>query len=705
MTLRADDEARTTIEIITEFLAAIFEGTQEPKFFQTLANDAGDADEAPNKKSILTDQVANIAHFVRRHDRNRRGTFFCVATIAKGSSTRNKDNCSEITVAHTDLDFRSIAEDEPTIRSVLLTLPIPPSIVVFSGGGLHLYWLLKEPLPAQQYRERIEALNRKLASVLAGDLQATDVCRLMRLPGTTNSKHGDVRKVRIERLEPDRRYDFDELEETVAGWRPLLTAKEAPAKDKIGTQKAKAKSYPSENPFLKVAEEQGWKPPLDVEQALASMTYPGNVHDTQIRVCASLMKAGHAEDDVVQLVLEATMNAKGVDFAKWDWPAEEKAIRGHCRSAVAKFVPAVSRETPQKTASVAGKGAGIGVAEVGNVVPFSTGKKRKAATPKGDHQLQAAFLVADGLIETLRRDGQDIMLAEGDVWLYRDGFWRVTTAADEQQLRTIIQQGFEDLGEAAKGNTLTLAWKRLIEHPKLYKANVPWAGAGMIVCRNGVISPDIDAPDGWRFEAHKPENYARRHIGAEYDPGVDCPQFVALLESMFSDRLDAHLAISLIQEWLGGALAVATLKREQRRAMIPVGPSRTGKTELTMICKALLGNPIATPSAKEFGERFGLETLYGAVAWIRDDAINEGDRLDPQRFKTVVTGEAVDIDRKNKPAVRDVRLDIPVLLTANSLARVRDSTDAVFNRSIILTMTNVISIEAAHAARVAARRW
>jgi putative DNA primase/helicase len=91
------------------------------------------------------------------------------------------------------------------------------------------------------------------------------------------------------------------------------------------------------------------------------------------------------------------------------------------------------------------------------------------------------------------------------------------------------------------------------------------------------------------------------------------------------------------------------------------------------------------------------------VAWIRDDAINEGDRLDPQRFKTVVTGEAVDIDRKNKPAVRDVRLDIPVLLTCNSLARVRDSTDAVFNRSIILTMTNVIDIEAAHAARVAAR--
>jgi len=67
-----------------------------------------------------------------------------------------------------------------------------------------------------------------------------------------------------------------------------------------------------------------------------------------------------------------------------------------------------------------------------------------------------------------------------------------------------------------------------------------------------------------------------------------------------------------------------------------------------------------------------------------------------------VTGEAIDIDRKNQPAVRDVRLDIPVCLNANGLARIRDNTDAVFNRSIVLNMTNVIDLEAAHAARVAA---
>ena len=665
-----------------------------------------------------------------------------MSTIALGSPTRNKENTAEICTAHTDLDFRSIAEDEPAIRQIADTLSKPPSSIVFSGGGLHLYWFLKEPLNAQLYRERIEALNRKIAIMLAGDGAAVDVCRLMRLPGTTNSKYNDQRRAVVEKLDAAQRYDLEELEEWVAEARPLLTVRAEQAEqaeqveqvnksNKSNTTAKHSRNIPL-NPYLAVAEEQGWKPPLDVEQMLADMAYPGNIHDTQIRASASLLKAGNDPEEVVAAVLAATMGADGVDFEKWDWRAEERGIREACDSAIKKFdipspgnssvnaremrgisaedVPpsSISRETPQSTDEMAGKGAPIGVsrgvpghAQSENVISFAQNRaKSRKTAPKAD--LQAAFVVVDGLVKALRQQGQDIMLAEGDVWVYRKGFWSVITSADEQLLKTMIQQGFEEIGSSAKGSTLSLAWKRLTEHPGLYKADVPWAGGNVIVCRNGAIRQDADSPDGWSFEGHRAENYARRHIGADYDPSVECPRFITLLKSMFSDRPDANLVIPLLQEWLGSALAISSLRREQRRALIPVGVSRTGKTELTSIIRALLGGPIATPSAKEFGERFGLETMYGAVAWVRDDAINEGDKLDPQRFKTVVTGEAIDIDRKNKPAIRDVRLDIPVVLTANSLARVRDSSDAVFNRSLILTMSNVIDDQTAQACRVEA---
>jgi P4 family phage/plasmid primase-like protien len=138
---------------------------------------------------------------------------------------------------------------------------------------------------------------------------------------------------------------------------------------------------------------------------------------------------------------------------------------------------------------------------------------------------------------------------------------------------------------------------------------------------------------------------------------------------------------------------VALLSREERKALILVGPSRTGKTELARFLRLLVGNPIATPSVAEVSERFGLSSLYDATAWVRDDAINEGDDLDPQRFKTIVTGEPIDIERKHRDAIRGVELALPVVLTANALPRARDKSDALFNRSLVLELTNVISEE------------
>src|SRR5262245_23814655 len=53
----------------------------------------------------------------------------------------------------------------PTVEDVLDlldTLPLPPSIVVHSGNGLHAYWLLKEPcaFDSEVERERAARLAR-----------------------------------------------------------------------------------------------------------------------------------------------------------------------------------------------------------------------------------------------------------------------------------------------------------------------------------------------------------------------------------------------------------------------------------------------------------------------------------------------------------------------------------------------------------------
>jgi hypothetical protein len=73
----------------------------------------------------------------------------------------------------------------------VIQAPVPPSIVVFSGGGVHAYWLLNQPVAINAAtRDKFEATLRALAKATGGDEQTCEVARVMRLPGTVNTKPG-----------------------------------------------------------------------------------------------------------------------------------------------------------------------------------------------------------------------------------------------------------------------------------------------------------------------------------------------------------------------------------------------------------------------------------------------------------------------------------------------------------------------------------
>jgi hypothetical protein len=67
---------------------------------------------------------------------------------------------------------------------------LPPSMVVFSGHGWHLYWILKEPLLDP---EKIETLNKTLIEdISTADKACWNCNRVLRVPGSTNRKEADV---------------------------------------------------------------------------------------------------------------------------------------------------------------------------------------------------------------------------------------------------------------------------------------------------------------------------------------------------------------------------------------------------------------------------------------------------------------------------------------------------------------------------------
>jgi P4 family phage/plasmid primase-like protien len=430
------------------------------------------------------------------------------------------------------------------------------------------------------------------------------------------------------------------------------------------------------------------------------------------------MNRGMPVDEIVEILLDETRRAAGEYGTRWNWQREEREIRRMCRTwgpkaaearkgkvAAERPAPALKAvesavepeaeaesddgaETSQEPAATGTDGA--------QVVDLTARRKAALSASAAGKKLTVSNVVADLVVDEIKKQREDIILNGGEAHIYRDGIWAPLSSANEQWIRSLIQAAFEGIDERGDTRALNGAWKRLMEHPRLLRREVEWNPPGIIVAANGVLRLD-----DMSFGPHKPEHLATRKIGATYDATATCPGFEAFLAGLFQDREPATSAafIATIQEWLGAALAVTTLAREERRALILVGPSRTGKTEFARIVRLLVGEPVASPSVAEIAERFGLSSFYGAAAWVRDDAINEGDKLDPQKFKTIVTGEPVDIDRKNRDAARGVSLQIPVLLTTNALPRTNDKSDAVFNRSLILDMQNVISEDEAAAAR------
>ena len=727
MTTQADGGARITIDIVSEFLGAIFGNAEQPIFFQTLANDAGDVDEAPNKQKVLTRDIDAIGRFIARHDRNRRGLFFCVSTIALGSPTRNKENSAEICTAHTDLDFRSIVEDEPAIRQIADTLSKPPSSIVFSGGGLHLYWFLKEPLDAQTYRERIEALNRKIAIMLAGDGAAVDVCRLMRLPGTTNSKYGDQRKATVEKLDAAARYDLGELEEWVAEARPLLTPRVAPTKsgkgmgagkngranytlhgqsrndkDKTGTEIDDLSPYPS-NPYLAVAEEQGWKPPLDVEQMLADMVYPGNVHDTQIRVSASMLKAGWDLDDVVDILVCSTRVAAGVAGKGWDWRAEERGIREACDSAIKKFdIPApdirgtsagdtrgpaglgvtltLSRETPDRTDETAGKGAPIGAADSAsasdNVVQLVQKRPRKAA-PKTN---MAHIVLARAVMEVLGSNGYRLMFTETGPYAYEADFWCRRKRDDlKEQLDAELEKGAQGMGLESTTRLINEARNYIIRAPELQGRGTLFDRHGKVPTMNGLIDPATG-----ELEPAKPEHYCTWRIPYEYDPAATCPYWLQMLEDTFADRPPAVRAeyVQLLQEWLGMSLLDRRAKALSCILFLQ-GASDYGKSELIDVLAGLFGPRRNTTPIDMLDKTHGLMAFADRYPWVLPEAFDQGKWHFSSVTKALASGEPIQINMKSD-RIFDHTFTGPIIWGANNDPQFKENTAAITNRLLIV---------------------
>src|SRR5262245_41789944 len=193
-------------------LATLFEGAPEGAIFLTALGPNGAV------HSLAARETDRVEAFLQRHDETGAGLYFCVGTLRDGGRGRSKSNVGWIIGVHADVDFKDHDGAPEEIRQRIGQTLLPASLVVETGGGLHVYWLLHEAEAATtETVGRVEAALRRLADHLGGDPQCAEISRLMRVPGTTNHKRRETpAAVRVLENRPAARYELGELEDWLA---------------------------------------------------------------------------------------------------------------------------------------------------------------------------------------------------------------------------------------------------------------------------------------------------------------------------------------------------------------------------------------------------------------------------------------------------------------------------------------------------------
>jgi hypothetical protein len=199
------------------FLDVLFGGQDENHFIEFRLIGKGRADQMFIPFKELFSDTDKILAKLQSYNKNGANVYFGV--LPRLREAGDASAVGEGSVLWVDIDSKEAKVNEDCRR--LTAAGLNPSILLDSGHGWHLYFLLREPIP----HERAAAIMNELARVVGGD-KVSDAPRIMRLPDFLNVKREPV-PCRIVKWEPSRVFnpsDFD-----VLGDMPASTVPSAPA--------------------------------------------------------------------------------------------------------------------------------------------------------------------------------------------------------------------------------------------------------------------------------------------------------------------------------------------------------------------------------------------------------------------------------------------------------------------------------------------
>jgi putative DNA primase/helicase len=573
-----------------EFLSAFFRDTEQAVELRALRNNGGAT------QPIFTRNSDEVVAYCQHYDGLGWGLYFGLATRDSLNLGGKRDNLRELPCLWAEIDIHKFGMSVNEAVAILLACPLPPSLIVSSGRGLHVYWLLSPvlsvthaPFGEDIEKARVERVTRSFVRIFRGDPNAVDLTRVLRLPGTHNTKEGTLLPCRV--LEASWvRYELEQVEAFAALSPVLIAAETAPAAEP-------AADPPPDDPYA--AYGTNWREPFDMGR-LDLMSYQdadNPIHQTRLKAAASMVQRGELDDSAIfEQLLAATHRAAGLAGERWDWRREEAAIHREIASAHKKWPPsskvvqlrpgqqAEQEPRPADDAEIAPEFDGLPLNDLGNALRLL--KTHRAALR---YVLGIGWHVWDR--RRFRYDaesGRARRLAHEVVKVMLLSAWKAGGSAKSREKIIKFAVGCANTGRLAN----------MLHEAEPYQAvdagdldADPW----LLNCLNGTV----DLRTG-ELRPHAQADLISKLCGASYVADAACPQWEKFIGEIFGGDVDL---VGFVQRGLGYSLTGST--REQV-LFIMHGSGSNGKTVLIETIQAVLGDyvkrsPADTWAAKPAG--------------------------------------------------------------------------------------------------------
>ena len=182
----------TTCELALQFLKLVL--PSEGEYFVGVKTKRGKWDDKRHQPTIEA-----LCAYLFEADRDGSDAYFAVASFTSNDS-RKAENVRALRAFRIEIDYgeghsskdiyATKADALKALDSFCDAVGLPAPMVVESGGGLHIYWPLKDAIEVSEWKRCSEGLKAACHAhgLKAGHECTADAARVLRLPGTTNRK-------------------------------------------------------------------------------------------------------------------------------------------------------------------------------------------------------------------------------------------------------------------------------------------------------------------------------------------------------------------------------------------------------------------------------------------------------------------------------------------------------------------------------------